>query len=131
MTYSHYNNTVAGLFMLSFSHMFHLAYNFLYAVNCSESTSCTRISTVCFTIQILHGYPVLRRTHFWPVISNLLETNTVWIFVNKICTVELGMKFPAFNETAVFTGPTTNRYYEPGEPLHILPSHLCKAHFNV
>jgi len=35
MKYAHYNNAVAGLFMLSFNHMFDVACNFLYAMNFS------------------------------------------------------------------------------------------------
>lgn len=35
MKYARYNYTVAGLFMLSFNHMFDLAYNFLYTMNLS------------------------------------------------------------------------------------------------
>ena len=91
MKYAHYSNSCWFVYASS-NHMFDLACNFLYAMNFSESTSCTRISTVRFTIQIVHGDPVLRWTHFWPIISNLSETNTVWIFVNKIHTAEFSWK---------------------------------------
>lgn len=61
-------------------------------------------------------------------------------FLEKLIFVQLGMKFPACNETAVFvtlfTRPTSSRHYKPGEPLHIFPSHvlrhilMCSSHLH-